>query len=126
MKKKQDSTFIVMWCNEGLECIVPLHMEEWEKYQNDIILNKLADDYPPENEHIEYISTLLNALILRSQINSQRNYEIYSLLTSADIDEKYLRELFVDNPQMIVDLIREKGICLYGTGRGKKAKPLIL
>lgn len=121
---KKDNTFIIMWCDEGLESIVPIHMEEWYKYQSDIIINKLAYDNPPKNKHVDNIKHTVCALQLRAQANFQRNYEIYSLSTSFDIDEEYLRALFDTQPQVIVDLIREKGLHIYGWG--KKSKPLII
>jgi hypothetical protein len=122
----KEHKFIVMWCEEGLECIVPIDVELIKKYNDNLLISKFADDEEPDDEHVNRLCTTLQLLKFRAQVNSQRNYEIYILDTVNNIDEKYLRELFDDSPQMIVDLIREKGVKIVGHGKGKDSKPLIL
>lgn len=104
MKK---NVFIVMWCNEGLECIVPVDPDLESNYCFDLV----AGNPNPEGE-AKKLSQILRILKMRARANSQRHYEIY-IIETVSISEDELRHLFKVSPQVIVDLIREKGKELY-------------
>ena len=106
MAKK--NVFLVMWCNEGLECIIPVDPDLESTYH----FNKLANN-PDADKEAKALSGRLWAMKLRAQVNNQRNYEIY-ILETIDISKEELEHLFNVSPQVIVDLIREKGKKLYG------------
>ena len=98
-----------MWDNQGLECLydVDLHMNrynEWEKLKVVAILKeeKLPDNPP---------AIPLQMMLLRARVNSQRVYEIYEFNSTLKYDE--LKEAFNDNPQPIVEWIRENGKQVY-------------
>jgi hypothetical protein len=55
----------------------------------------------------------LNALMLRARYNPQRNPEIWLFTATDTIRQEELMDVAKDNPQYLVDLIREKGSCLY-------------
>jgi hypothetical protein len=53
----------------------------------------------------------LQMMIMRARFNSQRSYEIYSFDTSMTMDE--VRDIFEEDPQPIVEWIRENGNKIY-------------
>jgi hypothetical protein len=110
--------FLVMWCNEGLECVVELDMAKLSDGAE--MLAVLEDS---ENKYSKEINRLLFMLTLRAQANGQRNYEIYKLTTTG-INKAQIERMFETNPQGIVDLIREKGVNIYGS-KGHKTQIII-
>jgi hypothetical protein len=50
-------------------------------------------------------------MLLRAKVNNQRAYEIYEFNSTIGYDE--LKEAFNDNPQPIVEWIRENGKQVY-------------
>lgn len=104
----KDNQFIVMWDCNGLESIVPIDMDKLGKSGD--FLAKLEGG---KNAYVGEISRMLWAMKLRANANTQRHYEIYSLRTSPNITQQELEKLFEDNPQSIVDLIRQKGVEIY-------------
>jgi hypothetical protein len=98
-----------MWDNQGLECLydVDLHMNrynEWEKLKFVAILKeeKLPDNPP---------AIPLQMMLLRARVNSQRVYEIYEF--NSTMGYKELTEVFNDDPQSVVEWIRENGKKVY-------------
>lgn len=65
----------------------------------------------------------LNGLLLRARLNTQRNYEIYTMTVEQGIKETDVIAWFKSNPQQAVDQIRERGRCLYG--EAKRIEPVI-
>jgi hypothetical protein len=99
-----------MWDMLGLECLfdVDNHMKEhndWEKEKIVAIL-KESTTHPLKPAGIP-----LQMLILRAKYNSQRAYEIYEFTSTMAYDE--LKEAFNDNPQPIVEWIRNNGKKVY-------------
>ena len=66
------------------------------------------------------LSSMLYFMDLRARANSQRFYEGYLLETSPEIAKEDLEDLFKDSPQMIVDLIRKKGVKQFSYRRAKE------
>jgi len=101
--------FIAMWDNTGLECILNLSKHEqdikmWEKRRVWNILkgDKLFEPKP---------SLPLNSMVTRARANNQRHYEIYFFTSS--ISERDIRNMFENEPQTIVNWIRQNGIKHY-------------
>lgn len=65
----------------------------------------------------------LNNLLLRSRLNSQRNYEIYTMTVEPGIDETDVIAWFKSNPQEAVNQIRARGREIYKIGT--RADPVI-
>jgi len=65
----------------------------------------------------------LNLMLMRARVNSQRNYEIYSMTVENGISEEDVIDWFKSNPQNAVDLIRSRGREIYRLGN--TAKPVI-
>lgn len=59
----------------------------------------------------------LNQMILRAKFNPQRNPEIWSFWS--DLDRTTLMEVAQESPQLMANLIREKGTCLYSLPKEK-------
>ena len=109
-KKNKTKHYLAMWDMLGLECLfdVDNHMKEhndWEKEKIVAIL-KESTTHPLKPAGIP-----LQMLILRAKYNSQRAYEIYEFTSTMAYDE--LKEAFNDNPQPIVEWIRNNGKKVY-------------
>jgi hypothetical protein len=109
------NAYIFMWCNEGLDSLVPI-----TQYEDDMLIEAIKHGkiMPSKVDHI------LTYMALRARFNSQRVYEIYAMDCDEDLSEDDLRQCFDDDPQGIVDLIRERGIKLYSDYNRKKTKTI--
>ena len=88
--------YVIMWCETGLEGILDITgMRQHATYA------MLSNTSHPDIAGI-------TAMELRARLNPQRNYEIYALVTD-DIDIEMLYASFENDPQWIVDIIRDKG-----------------
>jgi hypothetical protein len=98
-----------MWDMLGLECIYDVNqamfeVENWEKIR---VWNTLKEEKTPKKPN----PIPLQMMIMRARFNSQRSYEIYSFDTSMTMDE--VRDIFEEDPQPIVEWIRENGNKIY-------------
>lgn len=98
-----------MWDMLGLECIFDVDnakkvIEQWEK---ETIWSVLKD-----KDHDKRPSPIpLNMMILRAKMNTQRSYEIYEFTSTMSMEE--LKEVFKEDPQPVVNWIRENGHKIY-------------
>jgi hypothetical protein len=104
----KERTFIASWDCSGFECIVDC--TSWERNS---LLNVIA------GKELTPAPVSLRALTMRARYNPQRSPEIWSFTTVDAITETELKELARDNPQQLVDLIRERGNCLYNSPKQK-------
>lgn len=58
----------------------------------------------------------INNMLLRARLNSQRNYEIYTMTVEQGITEEQVKQWFNSNPQDAVNQIRARGRELYKVG----------
>jgi len=98
-----------MWDMLGLECIYDVNqamfeLENWEKIR---VWNMLKEEKTSKKSD----PIPLQMMIMRARFNSQRSYEIYSFNTTMTMDE--VRDIFEDDPQPIVEWIRENGNKIY-------------
>lgn len=97
-----NSHFVVIWCNEGLEGVIPVtDIERNVMFQ--ILKGETAES--PVSQHI-------NMAILRARFNTQRAYEIYSVEAVPGITTEDVKELFA-SPQYGADTIRRLGYKIY-------------
>lgn len=101
-----------MWCQNGLESIIEINASQIEEEFLNKTANKLSGSDQLSVEYTSEISRVIRSLILRSQANSDHKYEIYTI-TTTDMNKDLIEEIFNYEPQVIVDLIREKGQKLY-------------
>ena len=98
-----------MWDMLGLECLydVDVHMDNYNEWERQKVVAILKEERIPARP----TGIPLQMLILRARANSQRSYEIYEFNSTVKYDE--LKEAFDDNPQPIVEWIRENGKKVY-------------
>jgi hypothetical protein len=105
--------FLVMWCNEGLECVVDLTEDEKNRTWSALKGKPPVSQLPS-----------LHHLILRARYNQQRHYEIYTVEATEGISADDIRDMFEGSPQTAADTIRERGNCLH-SDRAEKNRVLI-
>jgi len=109
-RKKKENSFLVVWDMLGLESIFSINdaMNEIENYEKD----KVWKTFKGEGSIGKKPNPIpLQMLIMRARYNSQRSYEIYSFNTTMSMRE--VRKIFADDPQPIVEWIRENGNKIY-------------
>lgn len=106
--------YLAVWDCNGLEFLY--NVSAWDKARvwSEISGQPTTVRPPPSFQH----------LVLRARYNQQRHYEIYTFTVDSTISEQDLRDHFDSNPQSIVDLIRDRGNCLYSDRT--VAKPAIV
>lgn len=104
----KERIFIAYWDCLGFECIVDC--TTWERQT---LLNEIA------GKDLKPAPVNLYAMMMRARFNPQRNPEIWSFTTTDDITESELKDIAEEDPQHLVNLIREKGKCLYSLPKQK-------
>lgn len=103
------SDFIIMWDEFGLDCIIDITGKRQQ-----FTMAILSDGIQPDIKE-------LNPMMWRARMNGHRAYEIYAQKCDSEITEEDIREQFENNPQEIVNMIREKGIKLFSNRRPDSA-----
>jgi hypothetical protein len=116
--KKKKTRYLAMWDMTGLECLINVSViqekhEQWEKENIFRILQEKESSPAPK-------IVPLNQLILRARFNSHRHYEIYTF--DSALTEEDIKETFADDPQLIVDTIRNAGHEIYSDRVLKKTQ----
>jgi len=108
-RKKKLNNFLVVWDMLGLESIFSVDdaLQEVENYEKDKIWKTLKEEAVGQRPN----PIPLQMLIMRARYNSQRSYEIYTFSTTMSMNE--VRKFFADDPQPIVEWIRENGNKIY-------------
>ena len=98
-----------MWDMEGLECLFDddYHMDRYSEWEKQKVVAILKEEQLPARP----TGVPLQMLILRAKFNSQRAYEIYEF--NSTMGYKELTEVFNDDPQPVVEWIRENGKKVY-------------
>ena len=105
------NAYIFAWDEFGIESIVPItEYEHWDKQQ----LMEMLRDKPRRRNPLDLI---VRNLILRAQVNAQRHYEIYAIDCEKEMDEKFWRRSWAEDPQGMADIIRERGHKLFSARR---------
>lgn len=108
-KRKKINHFIAVWDMTGLECLFDVSQaikeyEDWEKAKTVAILKE--EKTPPKPRGIP-----LEMMLLRARVNTQRKYEIYEF--TSELSYKEVVNIFEEDPQVIVESIREIGHKIY-------------
>ena len=98
----KERLFIAYWDCLGFETIV-----DCTTWESQTLLNEIA------GKELKPAPINLHAMMMRARFNPQRGPEIWSFTTTEEINESELKEIAQENPQHLVDLIRERGKCLY-------------
>lgn len=102
--------FVVMWCEEGLECVYPVTDIEYETF-----LCAMQDKKPATD-----VNHAISTMVLRARYNTQRHYEIYAVGAADGIEREDIEGMFACDPQMGADIIRERGAKIYSDRREEK------
>lgn len=101
------NAYLVYWCEEGLESVVPItEYEQWDRDNTFRVLNNQETVRNPLNQVIQN-------MILRAKFNGQRHYELYAVDCDNSINKTDIEQMFEDDPQTAADLFRSRGHRLY-------------
>jgi hypothetical protein len=100
-KIEKSRTFLTYFDCLGFECIIDITSYENQKLLSDISGKKF--DFPVS----------LRSMMMRARFNPQRAPEIWSF--GATVDQATMMLYAEENPQALVDMIRERGNCLFKT-----------
>lgn len=103
--------YICMWDENGFETLKDCTSWERETFLNTIAGKQLSK--PPVN---------LQAMTMRARFNPQRAYEIWTFNTEESLDEEALWVYAEENPQALVDMIRDRGKQLYANSKNAEAR----
>jgi hypothetical protein len=78
------------------------------EYEKEMTWATLQDKEAPRK-----ISNIVSYLMIRARANSQRHYEIYTMMVEEGITDEDIRGMFDSDPQGSADLIRERGNKIY-------------
>jgi hypothetical protein len=120
-RKKKLNRFLVVYDMLGLESIFDIDhaMETINNYEKQLVWSKLKGE---EVEVKKPNPIPLQHILLRARVNLHRSYEIYTFSTSMSMAE--VREQFDNDPQPIVNWIRDNGMKIY-SDYSKKIQPKI-
>ena len=110
------NTFVVSWCEEGIEGIISV--TELEKTDMWNALKAPSGQNPGGGTAVRAV----NMMVMRARFNPQRHYEVYSISAVDGITEKDLRILFKESPQYAADLLRERGVQLFSDRRDSSSR----
>jgi hypothetical protein len=102
------NAYLVMWCSEGLESIVPI--TEYEQAERHSLFDTIKTGTKAKNK----LNEIINYMILRARFNQHRFYEIYAVDCDAGITKETLEHAFDDNPNAAAQLIRARGVHIWG------------
>jgi len=97
------NAFLFVWDQFGIESIVPItQYEHWDK---DNLIRILKEQPTLPNP----LNGIIRSLVLRAKVNNQRNYEIYAVDCSEEMDLVFWKHKWENFPQECVNIIRERG-----------------
>ena len=105
--------FLLSWDQEGLEACINVSNIDRQR-----MWNILADKQEQGRGHD--INSIVQAIMLRARFNTQRHYEIYTVVADSTVTEQDLRDMFELDPQGSAELIRERGNKMYSDRRDKQ------
>jgi cytidylate kinase len=102
-------TYLLSWDCTGLEAVVNISNIEKEQ-----MWAALSEKEPnPNKGRPNTVNSIVNMIMMRARVNSQRHYEIYCIDTDDSITTEDFRTMFDEDPQHMADLVRERGRKLY-------------
>jgi hypothetical protein len=113
------NAFIVYWCEEGLESVIPI--TEYEQLDRDNTFRVLNNQETVRNP----LNGIIQNIILRAQVNSQRHYELYAIDCEDSITKQDIEKMFDNDPQSAADLFRSRGHKMY-SNRAEKNRVRIV
>lgn len=105
------NAYIFMWCEYGIEAIVPITQYE---DQDKLDMWNILQEKPVGKNPLD---SIIKSMRMRAQFNGQRRYEIYAMDCEEGITEEDLFALWDTSPQQAADLTREKGVPILSNSR---------
>jgi len=102
-------TYLLSWDCTGLEAVV--NISDIEKEEMWTTLKETKENL--NKGRTNTVGSIVNMIMLRARVNSQRHYEIYCIDTEDNITAEDFRTMFDEDPQHMADLIRKRGRKLY-------------
>lgn len=121
-------TFIVSWDMTGLEAVVDITQDliESDLVDKESLFDRIKN---PEQDIVnvpaQRVTRIMQMMIMRARANAQRHYEVYSVNTTEDISKEDLEQMFNDDPQTAVDLIRDRGQRFYSDRVNKRTQVIV-
>ncbi len=101
------NAYLVYWCNEGLESVIPIgHYEQIDVENTFRILSNKDPVRSPVN-------TIIQGMLLRARFNTQRHYELYAITCDPGITGGDIESMFRASPQSSAETIRRIGVKLW-------------
>ena len=101
------NAYLVYWCSEGLESVVPITQYEPIDVENTFRI--LNNEEPVRNP----MNGIIQMMMMRGRFNNQKHYELYAIDCDKHITKEDLEQMFEDSPQAAADTIRDRGVKLY-------------
>ena len=102
------NAYVFSWDCRGVEAIVPIsEYEDWDTAQAFAVLEGKRTKSNP-------VDGIVERLTLRARFNPQRYYEIYALDCDPSFTPEVWSNLWDTEPQQCADMIRKRGVKLYG------------
>jgi hypothetical protein len=99
------SVFCFAWSEEGFECVINL-----TDIDKQCVMAKIADKPMPQT-----VSSILHMQTIRARANEHRRMEVWLLkLNDEDETEASLTAWSENEPQSLVNMVREHGECIAG------------
>lgn len=128
-KQAKTNAWLLSWDQTGLEAVIDVDSYESRQLDSDkqLVWDTLNSDDPANIKQgrtaAQELSSILQQLTFRARFNPQRHYEIYSIGMPQGVSKEDIVEMFEgDGAQMMVDLIREKGVKYYSDREPNKRK----
>ena len=113
------NAYLFSWDCTGVDAIVPItQYEDWLTVNAFAVLEGKPTAPSP-------LDSTLNAILLRARFNAQRFYEVYAVDCEQGISEQDWRDMWDTSPQQCADMIRLRGVCLYGKGMGSQQAVIV-
>lgn len=103
------NAYIFSWDITGVEAIVPI--SSYENWDTENAFRALEGKAPKDSP----LNSILGQLKLRAQYNPQRFYEIYAVDCDSSMTPSWWSRRWEEDPQFCADLIREKGVHIWGS-----------
>lgn len=102
------NAFLFSWDCTGVEAIIPItQYEDWDTANAFSVLEGNSKSVNP-------LGGILHSVLMRARANPQRFYEVYTVDCEEGITQSIWQEMWDINPQSCADIIRTRGVKLYG------------
>ena len=129
MAKQKHNVFLLSWDMTGLESLIDLTtLEKLRVEEEKIRMMKILSDpdaRDPGDQSGSVLNQIVQNILLRARVNSQRHYEVYTIQTVTGITRQDLWDMFNNDPQSASELIRERGNQLYSYRVSKRTQVIV-